>query len=549
MWFLLLQIFILMLLAAALGAALMWWWLSRRHASIVESRERLLAQANRFDSLATRDDVAKQGASVLAALAGQKPVDLAPLDDTLQSIRRVVADIRMPETDLSPVQDRIDAVEARLAAFSLDPVLASVSDVGSAVSQVRPALEERLGRLEAALDKLKDVDLGPVHSGLASLGLTVNALEPKLSDLGLRLETSRRNDMDAISGRFAAISTAIGAVRSPDLAPLQQRLSEVHAAVANIRVPDVAPIQTRLGEVQASIANMPQPNLQPLQASLADLEAFVVALDKPPQDLSPLFNRMSALDSALAGLQADVRDAQALKPIDRRLAGIEEAIGSMPGPDLSPVVGAVRAIDNRREYGLAAVHHMLRSRADALAQRADGSDVRMAPPLHVVRQPEQQPAPARPEREIDPINAFRRANDEANLLSEPAFGPPDDLEAIDGVGPMLRALLHDLGVYYFWQVAEWTTQEIDWVESKLMHFRGRIRRDDWVRHARVLAAAPTAVKRPGQVALRRHMHVEAFHFRFWLGAQAHEIASEFHDAEGHGCGPGDHSQHALRLHP
>jgi predicted flap endonuclease-1-like 5' DNA nuclease len=514
MWFLLLQIFTLMLLAAALGGGLMWWWLNRRFESLAQSRERLLEQANHVANLATRDDVATQAATMLVALAGQKPVNLAPIEDTLQGIRRSVADIRLPEADLTPVQQRIDALEARLAAFSLDPVLARVSEVDTAVSQVRPALEERLGRLEAALEKLKDVDLGPVHAGLASLGLTINALEPRMTDLGARLETTRRADMDAISGRFTTISSAIGAVRTPDLAPLQQRLSEIHAAVANIRIPDVAPIQTLLGEVQASIASLPQPNLQPLHASLADLEAFVVALDKPPQDLGPLFGRLSALDAALASLQSEVRNAQAMKPIDRRLAGIEEAIGSMPGPDMSPVIGAVRAIDNRRdlvalenrltaiEYGLAAVHHMLRSRADALVQRADGSDGRMAPPLHVVRQPEPQPAPARPERETDPINAFRRANDEANLLSEPAFGPPDDLEAIDGVGPMLRALLHDLGVYYFWQVAEWTPQEIDWVESKLMHFRGRIRRDDWVGHARVLALSPAAVKRPSHSRAR-----------------------------------------------
>jgi predicted flap endonuclease-1-like 5' DNA nuclease len=505
MWFLLLQIFILMLLAAALGAALMWWWLSRRHESIAASRERLLAQANRVENLATREDVARQGASVLAALAGQKPVDLAPLDDSLQGIRRVVSDIK--ETDLTPVQQRIDALEARLAAFSLDPVLTKVSEIKPADMS---GLEQRLVQLEASLRdiKLPEVDLGPVHAGLASLGLSVNAIEPKLGDLGARIETARRNDMDAISGRFSAISSAIGAIRSADLAPLQQRLSEVHAAVANIRMPDVAPIQQRLGEVQASIAGIPQPNLQPLQASLEDLEAFVVALDKPPQDLGPLFNRLSALDAALVSVQAEVREAQALKPIDRRLAGIEEALGSMPGPDLSPVLGAVRAIDSRHdlvamenrltaiEYGLAAVHHMLRSRADALVQRADGSDARIAPPLHVVRQPEPQPAPARPERDVDPINAFKRAGDEANLLSEPAFGPPDDLEAIDGVGPMLRALLHDLGIYYFWQVAEWTQQEIDWVESKLMHFKGRIRRDDWVGHARLLVLAPTAAKRP-----------------------------------------------------
>ena len=122
---------------------------------------------------------------------------------------------------------------------------------------------------------------------------------------------------------------------------------------------------------------------------------------------------------------------------------------------------------------------------------------RVAPPLQVVRAAlEPQPAPAKPDRETDPINSFRRVDDQANLLVEPAFGQPDDLEAIDGVGPMLRALLHDLGIYYFWQVAEWSAQEIDWVESKLMHFRGRIRRDDWVGHARVLAGAATAAKRP-----------------------------------------------------
>ncbi len=83
------------------------------------------------------------------------------------------------------------------------------------------------------------------------------------------------------------------------------------------------------------------------------------------------------------------------------------------------------------------------------------------------------------------------------------FCVPDDLERIDGVGPMLRALLHDIGVFYFWQVAEWTNAEIDWVESKLAHFRGRIRRDDWVGQARMMAAAPGAVKRPAQAALRK----------------------------------------------
>ena len=206
-------------------------------------------------------------------------------------------------------------------------------------------------------------------------------------------------------------------------------------------------------------------------------------------------------------VQTEVREGKALQPIDMRIAGLEEALGGMPGPDLEPVLGAVRAIDSRHdlvavenrltaiEYGLAAVHHMLRS-------RADGADVRVAPSLQVVRETPTPVAPIRPTRDSDPINAARRTDDRANLLTTPAFGTSDDLELIDGVGPMLASLLNEIGVFYFWQVAEWTSDEIDWVESKLKHFRGRIRRDDWVGHARALAVAPAEAKRPAQEGMR-----------------------------------------------
>ncbi len=192
-----------------------------------------------------------------------------------------------------------------------------------------------------------------------------------------------------------------------------------------------------------------------VHASLADLEAFVVALDKPPQDFSPLFNRLSAVDAALAGLQGEVREASALRPIERRLASLGEALGSMPGPDFAPVLNAVRAIDNRNdlvavenrltalEYSLAALLHMMRSRPDGGREQIE---TRVAPPLQVVRSAEASPAPARPDRADDPINPFLRVDDQSNLLTEPAYGVPDDLERIAGVGPMLRSLL--LAAYF-----------------------------------------------------------------------------------------------------
>ncbi|MEZ6030245.1 MAG: hypothetical protein R3C46_10900 [Hyphomonadaceae bacterium] len=512
MWFLLLQILALVLLAAGFGAWLMWWWLNRRFETIARSRELLVSQTSRIDNLVTRDDLEKEAALLAATVNNQRPVDLQPMEERLTGLRssladveRMLANLRIPEPDLGPIQQRLQALEVR------------VSQVDETVRAIR----------------MPEVDLGPVHSGIASLGLSINAMEPvsrgleplaerlaaletRLGDLGGKIEGARRNDMDVIAGRFANVTQAIGNLRIPDIAPLQMRLSEIQAAVANIPpAPSLQPVLTGLGEVKSAIGSIPQPDLAPLKTSLTDLETFVVALDKPLLDLTPLHTRLSALESSLSLVQAEVKEARALQPIDRRLASLQEALGSMPGPDFAPVLSAVRSIDSRHdlvamenrltaiEYGLAALHHMLRSRGDTILGRGEG-DSRSGPPLHVVREtPPAPPAPARPERESDPINAFLRAGDEANLLAEPAFGPPDDLEAIDGVGPMLRALLNDLGVYYYWQVAEWTPKEIDWVESKLMHFKGRIRRDDWVGHARQLASMPAAVKRPGQTPLRR----------------------------------------------
>lgn len=63
---------------------------------------------------------------------------------------------------------------------------------------------------------------------------------------------------------------------------------------------------------------------------------------------------------------------------------------------------------------------------------------------------------------------------------------PDDLKMISGVGPVMEAKLHDLGIYTFAQIAKWTENEIAWVDGYLA-FRGRILRDDWIKQADALA--------------------------------------------------------------
>ena len=67
-------------------------------------------------------------------------------------------------------------------------------------------------------------------------------------------------------------------------------------------------------------------------------------------------------------------------------------------------------------------------------------------------------------------------------------GPPDDLRAIKGIGPKLEAMLRDLGVFHYRQIAGWTPEQLALVDSQLGAFAGRPERDQWQEQARLLAA-------------------------------------------------------------
>ena len=70
-------------------------------------------------------------------------------------------------------------------------------------------------------------------------------------------------------------------------------------------------------------------------------------------------------------------------------------------------------------------------------------------------------------------------------LSAPRGGA-DDLKRISGIGLNIEGILNDLGIYHFEQVANFTSDNVSWVNNHLS-FKGRIQREGWVEQAKALA--------------------------------------------------------------
>lgn len=66
----------------------------------------------------------------------------------------------------------------------------------------------------------------------------------------------------------------------------------------------------------------------------------------------------------------------------------------------------------------------------------------------------------------------------------------DDLKRIKGIGAVNEKALNELGIYQFSQIADWSSDNVKWVETFLA-FPGRIGREDWIEQSKTLAQGGT----------------------------------------------------------
>ena len=203
---------------------------------------------------------------------------------------------------------------------------------------------------------------------------------------------------------------------------------------------------------------------------------------RPDVDLQPLREQLAAMDEAVRSIDVPIPERVDLASLHSRLDDLERRIGDIRLPEPSDLRPA--------EQRLTAIEHALfpvQTRLDELASAVRAVD--LSPVLErlgtVQSHLENPPAPKAAVREGS-----------RNLLTHPGHGKPDDLTQIKGVAKVLERKLHRVGVFYFWQIAEWSAEDVKYVDRKLAAYRGRIERDAWVSQANELAATPSAAHRP-----------------------------------------------------
>ena len=207
-----------------------------------------------------------------------------------------------------------------------------------------------------------------------------------------------------------------------------------------------------------SIPEPKETNLGGVKERLDSLAYAITKLPVPlPVNLASVEGRLGAVSEVVGGLstRADVSSLSA------KLDEVDAAVRRVPrqSVDLDPIDERLRAIESALK------------------------DLSKAP-VEISR-PRTSPASA--------------PSTETAVLKEAAFGEKDNLRLIFGIGPKLERLLNTNGVFYFWQIANWTDSDIEFIDERLDTFKGRIGRDEWVSQADRFRREPGSAQQPTEM--------------------------------------------------
>jgi len=84
------------------------------------------------------------------------------------------------------------------------------------------------------------------------------------------------------------------------------------------------------------------------------------------------------------------------------------------------------------------------------------------------------------------VQALIKSRRSAGAVTPAAAAAADDLKAIAGIGPSMEAKLNAAGISSYRQIVELSPADIERIETDVIHYSGRFRRDKWVEQAKQL---------------------------------------------------------------
>lgn len=124
----------------------------------------------------------------------------------------------------------------------------------------------------------------------------------------------------------------------------------------------------------------------------------------------------------------------------------------------------------------------------AEAKPAPSPAPKPAPAPKAAAKPKAKAAPSAPaaaaEASADTVTAELPPAPESLFQERP--DTVDDLQKIKGVGPKMESVLNEKGVYQYAQLANFTADDLAWLDAATGSFPGRAERDDWVGQAKGL---------------------------------------------------------------
>ena len=400
----------------------------------------------------------------------------------VSKLRRAEVERELTRVELRDAREEIEKLfaaqrkmeEAGLTHAPVDPVLQARHD---------QALAE-LQRTRGELEQLKSAP-APMPAAAApamtadethqALSARADMLEAKVAGLEGELAEARAaaEAEQATAPVEAGVPADVHQALADRNAALEQRIAELDAALA-VRppVPDVeaasapAPepdaklvwetgyLRQRVRALEEELLGQPAALPVPAPEAVAETaqEASDAEQDSTEEELARLRWRNRYLEGRLAYFEGD------MESVADEVAGEALQAGDAYEADEAHDTDEVNEADEARgfdEEEEADVSHP----ADAILGQLEEAD-------------------ARAEAEVgEPVKPL--------ALDKPVASAPDDLTLIGGIGPKIQEVLNGLGIFHYDQIADWTPENVAWVDEYL-NFGGRISREGWVEQAAVL---------------------------------------------------------------